>query len=67
MPHVQVQLYEGRTPEVKSDLAKRISKAFEDAGVCESHHVSVLFSDVRKIDWITWESTDQAVDPEGNV
>jgi 4-oxalocrotonate tautomerase family enzyme len=52
MPYIEIHLTEGRTPEMKEALAKRLSAVFEEEKVCSIEAVSIVFHDVPVGDWI---------------
>ena len=52
MPFVHVHWYEGRTPEQKAEIAKRITEALVDVGKTTPEHVWVRFDDSKKSDWV---------------
>ncbi len=52
MPVVRVDMWEGRTAEVKAKLIKDITKAFTEIGV-QPEAVTVIINDVPKTNWGT--------------
>ena len=50
MPVVRVEMWEGRTEEVKEKLIKGITKVFTEIGV-SSEWVTVIINDVPKTNW----------------
>ena len=51
MPHVIVKLYEGRTADVKRQLAKEIVKDVSTIAGCEESVVSVAFEEYDPKEW----------------
>ena len=45
MPHIDVSLYPGRTPEIKGDIAEKIEALFIDELGFKPDHVSVSLTD----------------------
>ena len=58
MPTIRVELFEGRTPAQKSELAKELTQACVKVLGGSGDGVDVLFFDVARHDWatggITW-------------
>ena len=52
MPVVHVHWYEGRTPEQKAEIAKRITAALVEVGKTSPEHVWIRFEDSAKSDWV---------------
>lgn len=50
MPVVQVELWEGRTPEQKEKLIKAITRAFEEIGV-KPESLTVILHETPKCNW----------------
>ena len=50
MPFIEVNMYEGRTPEQKKKLVEGITKAFTDIGT-PAHAVQILFKEASKSNW----------------
>ncbi len=50
MPHITVEMYKGRTKEVKQKMTENLVKALEDCGV-SSDVISVEIIDVDKENW----------------
>lgn len=48
MPHIDVSLYAGRTPEIKKEMADKIAKFFIDELGFQDSHVSVTMTDTDK-------------------
>lgn len=51
MPFVHIQWFEGRTPEQKEEIAKRITAALVEVGKTSEDHVMIRFDDSPKHDW----------------
>jgi len=51
VPYVHVHWFEGRTPEQKAELAKRITEAMEDVASIPADQVWVRFDDASRADW----------------
>jgi 4-oxalocrotonate tautomerase len=55
MPFVHIDWYEGRTPEQKAEIAKRIEEALGEVAGVPPEHCWVKFSDTPKSDFIIGE------------
>jgi 4-oxalocrotonate tautomerase len=53
MPLIQIQLFEGRSDEVKREYAKAITEAAVKIMECSADSVDVIYQDVKKSDWAT--------------
>ena len=53
MPLIQIQLFEGRSDEVKREYAKAITEAAVKIMECSAESVDVIYQDVKKSDWAT--------------
>ena len=53
MPTIRVELFEGRSPEQKSELAKELTQACVKVLGGSAGGVDVLFFDVARHDWAT--------------
>ncbi|MFM1759123.1 MAG: hypothetical protein RLY75_393, partial [Pseudomonadota bacterium] len=53
MPLIQVQIFEGRSDEVKREYAKAITEAAVKIMGCSAESVDVIYRDVKKSDWAT--------------
>jgi 4-oxalocrotonate tautomerase len=53
MPTLNVQLFEGRSDEVKREYAKALTEASVKVLGCEPGAVDIIFHDVKKSDWAT--------------
>lgn len=53
MPTIRVELFEGRTPTQKSELAKELTQACVKVLGGSGDGVDVLFFDVARHDWAT--------------
>ncbi len=52
MPFVEVNMYEGRTPEQKKKLVEGITKAFTDIGT-PAEAVQILIKEAPRTHWAT--------------
>lgn len=53
MPTIRIELFEGRTPEQKRDLAKAITDATCQVLGGSPDGVDILFFDIKRQDWAT--------------
>ena len=53
MPTIRVELFEGRTPQQKADLAKELTEACVRVLGGSADAVDILFFDVARHDWAT--------------
>ena len=53
MPTIHIELFEGRTPEQKRDLAKAITEVTCKVLGGQPDGVDILFFDIKKEDWAT--------------
>jgi 4-oxalocrotonate tautomerase len=53
MPTLRVELFEGRTPQQKAELAKELTEACVRVLGGSPDAVDILFFDVAKQDWAT--------------
>ncbi|HBK43092.1 MULTISPECIES: 4-oxalocrotonate tautomerase [unclassified Polynucleobacter] len=53
MPIIQIQLFEGRSADVKREYAIAITKAAVKIMGCSADSVDVIYQDVKKSDWAT--------------
>ena len=53
MPTIRVELFEGRTPQQKSELANELTQACVKVLCGPADGVDVLFFDVARYDWAT--------------
>jgi 4-oxalocrotonate tautomerase len=51
MPVVQIYMYSGRSKEQKKELAKRISRDFEEVVGVKPESLNILFHDMDKENW----------------
>ena len=51
MPYVHVHWFEGRSPEQKAEVAKRITEALEEVASVPPEQVWVRFDDSARDDW----------------
>ena len=52
MPFVHIHWFEGRTPEQKEEIARRITDALVEVGNTTEEHVMIKFDDSPKHDWM---------------
>lgn len=64
MPHIVVQMFPGRTQEVKMALAKKLQQVVVDELGSKPEHVSVAFDDITPAEW---NGKVPHVTPEENV
>lgn len=53
MPTIRVELFEGRTPQQKADLARELTQACVRVLGGSADGVDVIFTDVARHDWAT--------------
>ncbi len=53
MPLIQVDMFEGRTPEIKREFVAGITRETCRLLKCEPASVQVILRDVKKSDWAT--------------
>jgi 4-oxalocrotonate tautomerase len=53
MPTIRVELFEGRTPQQKAELAKELTAACVRVLGSSPESVDILFYDVSRQDWAT--------------
>lgn len=53
MPTLHVELFAGRSPEVKAKLAQALTNACVDVLGGPAHAVDIIFRDVERHDWAT--------------
>lgn len=63
MPHITVQMYPGRSDEIKSKLAKLLAETASKELGREIEHFSVSIEDVPQDEW-TEKVYKKAADPE---
>ncbi len=51
MPVVHVYMFEGRTDEQKSEMAKGITKAISDAANVPASATTIIIHDSKRSDW----------------
>ena len=51
MPLIQVQMFEGRTPEIKREFVEAITRETCRVLKCEPGAVEIIMRDVKKSDW----------------
>ena len=67
MPVIRVELFEGRTPEQKNELAQALTEATVRTLGTPAESVDVMFFDVARHDWATagvlWSEPRPAAKP----
>jgi 4-oxalocrotonate tautomerase len=53
MPTIHIELFEGRTPEQKRDLAKAITEVTVQTLGGSAESVDIIFVDIKRQDWAT--------------
>ena len=53
MPLIRVELFEGRSPEQKRELALALTEATMKVISCKAEAVDVMFFEVARHDWVT--------------
>ena len=53
MPLIHIELFEGRAPEVKRELAEAITHETCRVLKCEPAAVNIIMRDVKRSDWAT--------------
>ncbi len=53
MPIINVQMFEGRTPEQKRAFVKVLTDASVETLGCSADAVDVILTEVKKSDWAT--------------
>ena len=53
MPLIRVDLFEGRTPEQKSEFAKAVTREAAKILKCSEESVDIIYTDIKKHDWAT--------------
>ena len=51
MPMIHVEMFEGRTPEIKREFVEAITRETCRVLKCEPGVVSIIMRDVKKSDW----------------
>jgi 4-oxalocrotonate tautomerase len=58
MPLIQVDMFEGRSPEIKREFVEAITRETCRTLKCEPGAVQIILRDVKKSDWasggVTW-------------
>ena len=69
MPTIRIELFEGRTPQQKADLAREITEACVRVLGGKPDSVDVLFFDIARHDWASggtlWSDRPAASPPAG--
>ncbi len=63
MPLVRVEIWSGRTPEVKKQLAEAITNAVVEHIGCTAQGVTVIIDEVPKENWVIGGKTCQELFP----
>jgi 4-oxalocrotonate tautomerase len=53
MPFVHIRLFEGRTPEMKAELAEALTREIVRVLGCSPEAVDIVLEDVKRSDWMT--------------
>ena len=53
MPAIRIDLFEGRSPEVKKQLIEAITQAVVDTLKCSPDAVDIILNEVSKAHWAT--------------
>ncbi len=53
MPSIHIELFEGRTPAQKKELAVAITKETARILQCDESAVNIIYTDIKKQDWAT--------------
>jgi 4-oxalocrotonate tautomerase len=53
MPTIRIDLFEGRSPEMKKALVKELTEATVRVLVCPAASVDIILNEVKKSDWAT--------------
>ena len=53
MPLIQVQLFEGRSTDMKREYAIAITEAAVKIFGCSAESVDIIYQEVKKSDWAT--------------
>ena len=53
MPSIPVDLFEGRSPEVKKQLVEAITQAVVDTLKCSPDAVDIILNEVSRAHWAT--------------
>jgi 4-oxalocrotonate tautomerase len=53
MPLIQIQLFEGRSDDMKREYAKAITEMAVKIMGCSAESVDVIYQEVKKSDWAT--------------
>jgi len=51
MPLIQVDMFEGRTPEIKREFVEAVTRETCRVLKCEPGAVQIILRDVKKSDW----------------
>ena len=53
MPLIKIDMWEGRDEKIKEELIKRVTDAVVEALKCPPDAVTIIITDVPKINWAT--------------
>ncbi len=53
MPAIRIDLFEGRSPEVKKQLVETITQAVVDTLKCSPEAVDIILNEVARAHWAT--------------
>ncbi len=53
MPMIHVELFEGRTPQQKSEFAQAVTREAVKILGCSADSVELIYTDIKKQDWAT--------------
>ncbi|OIQ87340.1 2-hydroxymuconate tautomerase [mine drainage metagenome] len=53
MPAIRIDMFEGRSPEVKKELVKNITQAVVETLKCSPEAVDIILNEVSKSHWAT--------------
>ena len=56
MPIIRVELFPGRSPEVKRELAREIVELFDRVAGARANATTVIFTEIKPEDWISGTS-----------
>lgn len=53
MPSIHVEMFEGRSPELKKQLVEAITQAVVDTLKCSPESVDIILAEVSRAHWAT--------------
>ena len=53
MPAIRIDMFEGRSPEIKKELVKNITQAVVDTLKCSPEAVDIILNEVSRAHWAT--------------